>query len=154
MPAAPSPRVRHVALAAAAGAAATAAWAGAEPLLARRLGHAYTDVRLLGRFAAGERLWRPAGIAIHLSNGAAFGAFLALTGPTTPRRAAGWTAVETLATWPLMAVADRIHPDRRSGRVPRLLTNRRVMVQEALMHALFAGVLAALFALIGRGPRR
>lgn len=154
MSSATASRVRHVALAAASGAAATAVWAGAEPLLARRLGHAYTDVRLLGRFAAGERLWKPVGLAIHLGNGAALGATLALTGPTTFRRAVGWTAVETVATWPMMAVADRIHPDRRSGRLPRLLTNRPVMVQEALMHALFALVLGTLFALIGRGPRR
>ncbi|MEQ9337200.1 MAG: hypothetical protein RJQ03_08410, partial [Miltoncostaeaceae bacterium] len=110
--------------------------------------------RLLGRFAAGERLWRPAGVAIHLSNGAAFGAALALTGATTPRRAVALVAAETLATWPLMAVADRIHPDRRSGRLPRLLTSRSVMVHEAITHALFAAVMAALFALIGRGPRR
>lgn len=50
---------------------------------------------------------------------------------------------ETVATWPLMAVADRAHPDRRSGRWPRLLTDRRVLAQEAAMHALF-GLLLGL----------
>jgi hypothetical protein len=48
-----------------------------------------------------------------------------------------------VATWPGMALLDRIHPDRRSGRWPRLLTDRRVFAQEAAMHAVF-GLLLGL----------
>lgn len=147
----PTPRRRRLACGALAGAAAAGAWAAAEPLAQRALGHDYGDVRLLGRVAGGERAWVPAGVALHLGNGAAFGAALALTGPLTFRRAVGWVAVETVATWPLMAAADRAHPDRRSGRWPRLLTSRRVMAHEALMHALFALVLGGL---LRRASRR
>ena len=44
-----------------------------------------------------------------------------------------------------MAIMDRVHPDRRSGYWPRLLTDRRVFVQETVMHALF-GLLLGLLA--------
>jgi hypothetical protein len=127
---------------AAAGAAAAAAWAALEPLAARALGTDYTDVRLLGRMAT-ERGWLPAGLAIHAANGAAFGAVFALAGARGPRAGLAWAAAETVATWPGMALLDRIHPDRRSGRWPRLLTDRRVFAQEAAMHAVF-GLLLGL----------
>jgi hypothetical protein len=127
---------------AAAGAAAAAAWAAVEPLAARVLRTDYTDVRLLGRMAS-ERHWAAAGLAIHAANGAAFGAVFALAGARGPRAGLAWAAAETVATWPGMAVLDRIHPDRRSGRWPRLLTDRRVFAQEAAVHALF-GLLLGL----------
>jgi hypothetical protein len=60
--------------------------------------------------------------------------------------------VETLATWPGMALLDRVHPDRRSGRWPALVTDRRVFAQEVAMHALF-GVLLGLM-LPGEPHRR
>lgn len=142
-------RVRRAVQGAGAGAVAAAVWAAAEPGVARALGQRYTDVRLLGRFA-GERAWVPVGVAAHLVNGAAFGAAIAATGPRTFARTARWVAVETVATWPLMAVADRVHPDRRAGRWPRLLTNPRTMAQAAIMHAVFATVLGALLALARR----
>jgi hypothetical protein len=144
----------RIAVGALSGAVATAVWAALEPASGRALGHSYSDVRMLGRFATGERAWAPAGIAIHLANGAAFGTMMALTGPLTPRRAAAFVAVETVVTWPMMAVADRVHPDRRSGRWPRLLTSRRIMAHEAIMHAVFAAVLALLFHLFGGRNRR
>ena len=127
---------------AAAGVAAAAAWAAVEPLAARVLKTDYTDVRLLGRMAT-ARGWAPAGLAIHAANGAAFGAVFALSGARGPRAGLAWAAAETVATWPGMALLDRIHPDRRSGRWPRLLTDRRVFAQEAAMHALF-GLLLGL----------
>lgn len=145
---------RNVVVAAASGTAAAAVWALAEPPLGRRLGHGYSDVRLLGRMVGGERYWRPAGAAIHLANGAAFGAAVALTGSTAPRRVIGLVAVETVVTWPLMFVADRVHPDRRNGSLPPLATSRSVIVHELLMHALFGVVLAGLLWLFGRGRRR
>jgi hypothetical protein len=150
MSARPSASVRHILTGAASGAAAAAVWAAAEPRAAKALGHTYSDVRLLGRVAGGERAWVPAGIVAHLGNGATFGAVLALTGPLTFRRAVGWVAVETVVTWPLMALADKVHPDRRSGRWPRLLTSRRIMAHEAIMHALFGLVMGAIFAIVSR----
>jgi hypothetical protein len=51
-----------------------------------------------------------------------------------------------VATWPGMALVDRVHPDRRSGHWPPLFTNPRVFAQEAVMHALFGLVLGVLVA--------
>jgi hypothetical protein len=119
-------------------------WSAAEFAAARALGHDFTDTRLLGRFVA-ERRWAPAGLAIHAMNGAAFGALFAAAGACGPRAGLRWASTEALATWPGMALLDRIHPDRRSGHWPRpLLTDPRVMAQEAAMHALFGLVLGLL----------
>ena len=129
---------------AAAGAAAAAAWTVLEPLAARAFGTAYTDTRLLGRLVS-ERRWAVAGAAAHVANGAGFGALFGLAGRGGVRDGLLWTGAETLGTWPGMALIDRIHPDRRSGRWPRpLLTDRRVFAQEVVMHGVFGLVLGAL----------
>lgn len=133
---------RAAARGAVAGAIAATAWSAAEPFAARAFGTDYTDVRLLGRMAS-RRRWAVAGTAIHLVNGAAFGALFAGAGARGPRAGLAWTLVETLATWPGMALLDRVHPDRRSGRWPTLVTDRRVFAQEVAMHALF-GILLGL----------
>lgn len=104
----------------------------------------------MGRLA-GERHWRPVGVAAHVGNGALAGAAFVALGGRGVRAAAVAVAAETVASWPAMAVADRIHPDRRSGRWPRLVTSRRIMAQEVLMHALFGLVLGLLTRRIGRG---
>ena len=145
---------RHLMVGAAAGAMATVVWAAVEPLMARALGHRFTDVRLLGRFMGPRRAWPALGLGAHMANGALFGIMLAAGGPLGFRRVARWVTVETIATWPLMAVADRVHPDRRAGRWPRLFTSPRVFVQEVIMHAVFAAPLAGFAALIGRGRTR
>jgi hypothetical protein len=81
---------------------------------------------------------------VHLVNGALFGAlFERLGGRGLPRGLAA-AGVEHLLTWPAMAVADRIHPDRRDGTWPRLLTDRRVFAQETALHAVFGAVLGLL----------
>ena len=133
---------RAAARGAAAGAVAAGVWASVEPLAARAFGTDYTDVRLLGRMV-GRRRWALAGTAVHLANGAAFGALFAGTGRRGPRAGLALAMVETVATWPGMALLDRVHPDRRSGRWPALVTDRRVFAQEVVMHALF-GVLLGL----------
>jgi hypothetical protein len=127
---------------AAAGAVAASAWSALEPLGARAFGTTYTDVRLLGRLVS-RRRWVVAGALVHAANGAAFGALFALAGRRGVRDGLLWTGVEGLAAWPGMALMDRIHPDRRSGRWPVLVTDRRVFAQEATMHALF-GLLLGL----------
>ena len=74
-----------------------------------------------------------------------FGAAFALAGAARAARAGlAWAGAETVATWPGMALIDRVHPDRRSGHWPPLVTNPRVFAQEALMHAVFGLVLGAL----------
>jgi hypothetical protein len=130
-----------------AGVLAAAVWAGAEPAVARlaRPPSGYSDVRLLGGVltADGPR-WRPVGLAAHLANGAAFGAVFAAAGGGGIRRGLVAAQAENLALWPGMAVLDRIHPDRRSGAWPPLVSNGRVFAYEAAVHALFGAVLGAL----------
>jgi hypothetical protein len=133
---------------AAAGTVAASIWAALEPLAARALRTGdYGDVRLLGRMVPGAAdRWPIAGMLVHAVNGAAFGAAFALAGASGPRAGLAWAGAETVATWPGMALMDRIHPDRRSGHWPRLFTNPRVFAQEAAMHALFGLVLGLLAA--------
>jgi hypothetical protein len=130
---------------AAAGAAAAGAWVAVEPLAARLLGTSYTDVRLLGRMIS-ERAWVPAGIAAHTANGALFGAVFAIAGGRGARAGLAWGAAEMAATWPGMALVDRVHPDRRSGRWGRLLTDPRVFAQETAVHLMFGALLGLLVA--------
>jgi hypothetical protein len=104
----------------------------------------YSDVRLLGRLVTGGRAWPVAGVAVHLANGAAFGAAFELAGLRGARAGIIAAQVENLAFWPAMAVVDRVHPDRRNGTWPPLLRNRRIALYEVTVHALFGAVLGAL----------
>jgi hypothetical protein len=128
-----------------AGLAAAAAWIAAEPLARRVFGTPFTDVRALGR-PVSRRHWRAAGIAIHLANGAAAGFAFERLGLRGWKAGVAALQVEHLATWPLMAVVDRSHPDRRSGTWPPLVLNGRVFAQEAVVHAIFGAVLGVLLA--------
>jgi hypothetical protein len=124
-----------------AGAVAAAAWASAEPALGRRFRTPHSDLRLLGGLAGRGPL---ASLGIHLANGALFGAVFERLGGRGVIQGVVAAEVENLAFWPLMAVVDRIHPDRRSGAWPPLFSNRRVFAYEATVHALFGVVLGAL----------
>jgi hypothetical protein len=130
-----------------AGVAAAAAWAAAEPAAARvfRTPAGYSDVRLLGALATfdGKR-WREAGLAAHLVNGAVFGALFEAAGGRGWKQGIVAAKLENLALWPAMAAIDRVHPDRRSGAWPPLLTNPRVFAYESTVHALFGAVLGSL----------
>lgn len=134
--------------AALAGVAAAAAWIAAEPVARRVFGtNGYSVVRLLGR-PLSRRHWRPAGIALHLANGAAAGVAFRRSGLR------GWKAglvgfqLEGAAAWPGMAVADRLHPDRHEPDWPSLFGNACVFGHEAAGHAVFGAVLGLLL------PRR
>jgi hypothetical protein len=129
-----------------AGIAAAAAWAAAEPLLARavRPPAGYSDVRMLGGLLTRGSGWRPLGIGAHLVNGAVFGAAFAGAGGSGWRQALAAAQVENAFLWPGMAVVDRLHPDRRSGSWPPLLTSGRVFAYEVAVHALFGVVLGVL----------
>ncbi len=126
---------------------AAAAWAAAEPATARlfRTPVGYSDVRLLGALITrGGRSWRTAGLGAHLANGAAFGVVFTGLGGRGWKQGLAAAQVENLALWPALTVVDRLHPDRRSGAWPPLVTNGRVFAYEAVLHALFGIVLGAL----------
>jgi hypothetical protein len=124
--------------------AGAAVWAAAEPLLQRVYRTDYSDVRLLGGLVTRDGPWRPAGLAIHMANGAVFGAMFERFGGRGWRQALVAAQLENVALWPGMAIVDRVHPDRRSGAWPPLLTNHRVFAYETTTHAVFGLVLGLL----------
>jgi hypothetical protein len=127
-----------------AGAVAAAAWIAAEPLLQPAFRtDGYSVVRLLGR-PVSRRHWRPAGIALHLANGAVAGIAFRRSGLRGWKAALVAFQLEGLATWPGMALADRVHPDRDEPDWPSLFRNPRVYAHEAAGHAVFGLVLAGL----------
>ena len=134
-----------------AGIFAAGVWAAAEPALGRALGVPwYSDRRLLGGLL---RVGPEAAIAIHLLNGALFGATFERRGLRGPARGVLMAQSESLALWPAMAVVDRVHEDRRSGEWPPLLRNGRVFAYEVAVHALFGAVLGSLLSSTSAEPR-
>jgi hypothetical protein len=101
-------------------------------------------VRLLGRFLTRSRAWPAAGLALHLANGAVFGALFERAGFRGVKTGVLAAEAENVLLWPALAIVDRIHADRRSGAWPSLFTNRRVAAYEVATHALFGAVLGAL----------
>jgi len=135
-----------------AGIVAAGAWAVAEPLAKRAFGTRYSSVRLLGRLVTSGPLWPAAGVAVHLANGAAFGIAFERLGGRSAWHGVAAAQVENVVLWPVMAVMDRIHPDRRNGAWSPLACDARVFAQEAALHALFGAVLGAFVR--DRAPRR
>ena len=131
---------------AAAGAAAAAVWAIQQPLDKALFASAYDDVELLGRAVTRSDGWVAAGTALHLSNGALFGAVYANLAPAVPLpralRGPGLALLEHLALWPLTTISDRVHPAR--AQLPRLRGNRAAFWQAAWRHFLFGLVLGEL----------
>jgi hypothetical protein len=97
----------------------------------------------LGKAVTRGPAWRPLGIAMHLANGAAFGAVYAHIARRSPLPAwangpvAGMT--EHLASWPFVGLADRFHPARED--LPRLAGDRAAFAQATWRHLLFGFVL-------------
>lgn len=129
-----------------AGAFAALVWGAAEPALQRAVGTPYSDIRLLGRTLTDGPHWRAAGLAVHAINGAVFGAVFARLGFRGWKQGVAAAELETIALWPGMAVVDRLHPDRRDGTWPPLVTNGRAFALTAASHALFGAVLGGLMA--------
>ena len=124
-----TPGMRRGALA---GIAAAATWAALEPPLGRLLRTPYSDVRLLGAPITKGRLWPVAGLAVHLGNGAAFGAAFERLGGRGVRQAMLAAELENLILLARVAAVDRLHrtaaraPGRRSsGAVACLRTRSR-----------------------------
>ena len=125
---------------------AAAVWALAQPLDKFLLDCDYDDVELLGRAVTSGNGWYPAGVALHLGNGALFGAVYANVAPVLPvppvLRGPTVALSEHLALWPLVLVSDRWHPARKQ--LPGLAGNRRAFAQATLRHLLFGLVLGEL----------
>jgi hypothetical protein len=129
--------LRRIPSGALAGALAAAVWAAQQPLDKKVFGSDYDDVELLGKLVTRDSGWQAAGLALHLANGAAFGAVYTLVRPLIPGppQTAGVAAglAEHAATWPLMGLVDR-----------SLASDRRVLAQAAWRHALFGFVLGEI----------
>lgn len=129
-----------------AGAIAAALWAVQQPLDRRLFGSDYDDLELLGKLITRDREWPLVGLALHVQNGAAFGAAYAqlkpfLPGPPVARGLAVGLA-ENVAFWPLAGLVDRHHPARRE--LETLSGNTRAFAQATWRHALFGIVLGLI----------
>jgi hypothetical protein len=129
-----------------AGAVAAGVWAAQAPLDVRVFGVRYDDTELLGKLVTRGRGWRPVGAALHVLNGAAFGAGYAAAASRVPlpswARGPAAALVEHVATWPLMALVPHLHPARRD--FPPLFANPRAIAQSTWRHLLFGVVLGEL----------
>ncbi len=121
-------------------------WAVQQPLDKLVFGERYDDVELLGRAVTRSDGWYPVGLALHLQNGALFGAAYANLAPALPippiLRGPTAAMAEHLALWPLCALSDRLHPTRSV--LPALSGNRRAFAQATWRHLLFGIVLGEL----------
>src|SRR3954454_497435 len=99
-----------------AGAVAAGVWAIQQPLDKRIFRTDYDDVELLGKLVTRGPAWAPIGAAIHVANGAVFGAAYANAAPRMPlpswARGPAAALAEHASSWPLMAVAARLPPAR------------------------------------------
>jgi hypothetical protein len=136
------------------GAVAAAVWALQQPLDKLAFGSAYDDVEMLGKaFWRGDG-WYPAGLALHMQNGATFGAAYANLAPLIPlppiARGPVISLGEHLLTWPLTTLSDRIHPARKQ--LPKLTGNHRAFAQATWRHLLFGTVLGELERRLNAAP--
>src|SRR5881397_3149818 len=99
-----------------AGAVATAVMTLEQPLDKRLFDCKYDDVEILGKLVTRGDHWQPIGFALHVQNGAIFGAAYARLKPSLPGPAVLRGLLvglnEHVATWPMTAVFDRYHPAR------------------------------------------
>ncbi len=129
-----------------AGAVATAVMTAEQPLDKRMFDSKYDDVEILGKLVTRGDGWQPIGVALHVQNGAFFGAAYTRLKPSLPGPAVlrGLLVglVEHVATWPMVALVDRYHPARKE--LPKLVANRRAFGQATIRHAVFGVVLGLL----------
>jgi hypothetical protein len=129
-----------------AGALAAGVWSVQTPLDRRAFGVAHSDPALLGKAVTRGPAWPVVGMALHLLNGAAFGAAYANLAPRMP--VPPWTRgplaalAEHLSTWPLTMAVDRVHPARDD--LPTLWGDARAFAQSTWRHLIFGVVLGEL----------
>ena len=108
---------------AAAGGAAAAVWVAQQPLDKRVFDCDQDDVALMGKLVTRGPEWQPIGLALHIQNGAIFGAAYALAKPFIPgppaARGVLVALAENFALWPLGRLVDRYHPARGELTPPR-----------------------------------
>src|SRR5215813_7519540 len=129
-----------------AGAVATVVMTLEQPLDKRLFDSRYDDVEILGKLVTRGDHWRSIGFALHVHNGAIFGAAYAhlkpsLSGPAVMRGLLVGL-VEHVAAWPLTVVFDRYHPAREE--LPKLAGNPRAFGQATIRHAVFGIVLGVV----------
>ena len=138
--------MRRAARGAVAGAVAATAGAAQQPIDKRAFGTRYDDVELLGKLVTRGRGWPLAGLALHASNGAIFGATYALVRPAVPAPPLGAALAAAMAEhfglWPLGRLSDRYHP--ACAELEPLTGNRRALAAATWRHALFGIVLGVL----------
>jgi hypothetical protein len=134
--------------------AAAAVWAAEQPLDKLLLDCDYDDMQLLGKAVTRGPASYPIGLAMHLGNGAVFGAVYAnVVGAVPlprPLRGPALALFEHLALWPLGAVSDRFHPARKE--LPKLQGNRRAFAQGTVRHLIFGLVLGELEQRLNAAP--
>ena len=129
-----------------AGAVAATVMALEEPLDRRLLDSDYSDVELMGKLVTRGDQWQAIGFALHVQNGAIFGAVYAqlkpfLPGPA-PLRGLLAALVENTLLWPGVELIDRHHPAR--GDLPKFSGNKAAFAQSTIRHAVFGIVLGLL----------
>ena len=130
-----------------AGAIATVVMTLEQPLDKRLFDSKYDDVEILGKLVTRGDDWRPIGFALHVQNGAIFGAAYVWVKPHLPGpavvRGLLMGLIQHVATWPTAApLMDRYHPARKE--LPKLAANRRAFGQATIRHAVFGIVLGFL----------
>ena len=136
------------------GALAAAVWALQQPLDKRLFASRFDDVELLGKAVTRGDGWYPVGFGMHMANGAVFGAVYANVAPAMgiapALRGPAAALAENFATWPLVAVTDRLHPARQE--LPRLSGSGAALAQATWRHLLFGVVLGELERRVNREP--
>lgn len=126
--------------------AAAAVWALEQPLDKLLLDCDYDDIELLGKAVTRGPAYYPVGLAMHVGNGAVFGAVYAnVVGAVPlprPLRGPALALFEHVALWPLGSLSDRFHPARKE--LAQLQGNRRAFAQGVVRHLLFGVVLGEL----------
>lgn len=121
-------------------------WGVLQPIDKLLIPGGYDDIELLGKAVVRDRRWYPVGFAMHVGNGAVFGAVYANVGPSVPlppwARGPAVAIAENFAAWPFGWLADRFHPAR--DELPKLSGNSRALAQATWRHLLFGVVLGEL----------
>ena len=129
-----------------AGGLASAVWAAQQPADKRVFESSYDDVEVLGKLVTSGDGWPVAGLALHVQNGAVFGAVYSQVRPFLPGppvvRALTMAMAEHVCLWPLGRLVDRFHPARND--LEPLAGNRRAFAQATWRHLVFGLVLYEL----------